>query len=36
MWFKVPMCCKSREDKDILISNITNKLEQTIKIQKDE
>lgn len=33
MWFKVPMCCESREDKDVLISKITNKLEQTIIIK---
>tara|TARA_R100000541_G_scaffold11439_5_gene19582 strand:- start:3084 stop:3218 length:135 start_codon:yes stop_codon:yes gene_type:complete len=31
-WFKVPMNCKTREDKDVLILDIINHLEQTIKI----
>ncbi len=31
-WFKVPMDCKTREEKDELILTIINNLEQTIKI----
>lgn len=31
-WFKVPMHCKTREEKDNLILDIINNLEQTIKI----
>jgi len=31
-WFKVPMECKTREEKDNLILYIINNLEQTIKI----
>lgn len=31
-WVKVPMTCKTREEKDLLILDIINNLEQTIKI----
>ena len=31
-WFKVPMDCNTREEKDVLILDIINHLEQTIKI----
>jgi len=31
-WFKVPMDCNTREEKDSLILDIINHLEQTIKI----
>ncbi len=32
MWLKVPMDCKTREDKDNIILDTMNFLEQTIKI----
>lgn len=31
-WFKVPIDCETREEKDNLILTIINQLEQTIKI----
>jgi hypothetical protein len=32
MWLNVPMVCKSREDKENIILDTINFLEQTIKI----
>jgi len=33
LWFQVPMNCSTRREKDFLISDLINKLEQQIKIK---
>lgn len=33
LWFQVPMNCNTRREKDFLISDLINKLEQQIKIK---
>mgnify|MGYP003131721431 CR=1 FL=1 len=33
LWYKVPMYCNSRGEKDILIADIINQLEHKIKIK---
>jgi hypothetical protein len=33
LWFQVPMNCKTRREKDFLISDLLNQLEQKIKIK---
>ncbi len=34
LWFQVPMNCNTRREKDFLISDLLNQLEQKIKINK--
>jgi len=34
LWFQVPMNCETRREKDYLISDLLNQLEQKIKINK--